>query len=229
MTVRRLAPEALAALEAGDTQALLAFQHERFGGWRMMADPADDPDDPDDEDEDEPDDEDDDDTEYVPPTKAEWKATQDALKKANSQAKRARFAAKKAAEARPTDSSAEVQKAITETETKWRPRLVNKAAKAALLAAGASKPDRLVKLIDHDDLDIDEDGEVVGLEAAVDEIKEDYPELFKAPADEEEDKTRRRPRRRPGSSDAGSSNGRPSTRTKSSAERIASGLAGSSH
>ena len=48
---------------------------------------------------------------------------------------------------------------------------------------------RLMKLVDLDGLDIDEDGSVAGLEAAVAELARDYPELFAVPA--------RKPKARP--------------------------------
>lgn len=229
MAVRTaLAPEAREALEAGDIEALLAFHADRFGGWFMEEEGDDDDEGDEDEDEggdDEGDDEDDDDdSEYEPPTKAEWKKTQDALKKANAQAKKHRLAAKKAASAKDGGADKkDVEKAISDTEAKWRPRLVNKAAKAALLAAGASKPDRLIKLIDHDELDIDDDGEVEGLDDAIEELKEDYPELFKE-KDDDDDKPKRR--RRPGSADTGKGKQRASGQKKSSADRIAAGLTG---
>ena len=35
-----------------------------------------------------------------------------------------------------------------------------------------------MKLIEHDDLDVTDDGEVEGLDDEVDRLKEDYPELF---------------------------------------------------
>lgn len=230
MAVRTIAPEALAALEAGDLEALLEFHRAQFGGFVMEDDDSEDDeaddDDSDDDDSDDDDDEDDD-AEYVAPTKAEWKKTQDALKKANSQARKFRLELKQAKNGGSKDGSKDVEKAVADTEAKWKPRLVNKAAKAALLAAGASKPDRLIKLIDHDELDIDDDGEVDGLDDAIEELKEDYPELFKTSDDDDDDKNKPRRRRRPGSPDTGTGK-RPASKQKSSAERIAGGLAGAS-
>ena len=62
---------------------------------------------------------------------------------------------------------------------KWKPRVVNSAAKAALLAAGAEKPERLLKLLNHDDLDVTDTGDVDGLDDEVDRLRDEYPELFK--------------------------------------------------
>ena len=58
---------------------------------------------------------------------------------------------------------------------------MNSAAKAALLTAGAEKPERLLRLIDHDDLDVTDNGDVHGLDEEVERLREEYPELFRAP------------------------------------------------
>jgi hypothetical protein len=64
---------------------------------------------------------------------------------------------------------------------KWKPKVVNSAAKAALLSAGAEKPERLLRLIEHDDLEVTDDGDVHGLDDEVDRLKDEYPELFAKP------------------------------------------------
>lgn len=79
-----------------------------------------------------------------------------------------------------------------DAEDKYRPKIINLAGRNALLAAGvpASKVRRALKLIEMDDVEIDDDGEVIGIEDAVDELKEDWPELFAAKSEEKEENPR---------------------------------------
>jgi hypothetical protein len=79
--------------------------------------------------------------------------------------------------------------------TRLRPTIVKAEAKGALVQAGA-KPDRvarLVRLLDVDEINVDEKGNVDedDLQAEVERVKEEWPELFKA-ADDEDEKPRRR-------------------------------------
>ena len=150
--------------------------------------------------------------EYAPPSKAEWARTQAALKKANDDAKRHRLRNKEleeAARAGETEHEKQLREAREEGERRYRAPLVQTAARSALVEAGAlaflqdekdpdssaarekgeSRLKRLLKLVDTDTLDIDDDGSVSGLEAAVDDLRRDYPELFAVPA--------RRPKARP--------------------------------
>ena len=141
---------------------------------------------------------------YKPPSKDEWARTQAALKKANADAQRHRLRNKELEEkARgdETDHEKQLREAREEGERRFRTPLVRTAVRGALVEAGAlaflqeeKDPDssaarekgenrlkRLLKLVDTDALDVDEDGSVSGLEAAVDELRRDYPELFAAP------------------------------------------------
>jgi len=152
------------------------------------------------------------DADYTPPSKDEWARTQAALKKANDDAKRHRLRNKELedkARGDETEHEKALREAREEGEKRYRAPLVRTAARSALVEAGAlaflqdeKEPDsaaarekgesrltRLLKLVDMDGLDIDEDGAVSGLEAAVDDLRRDYPELFAAPA--------RRPKARP--------------------------------
>ncbi|KND45373.1 hypothetical protein [Streptomyces stelliscabiei] len=152
------------------------------------------------------------DDDYEPPSKTEWARTQAALKKANDDAKRHRLRNKELEDkARGDESDHEkaLREAREEGERKYRAPLVQTAARSALVEAGAlaflsdekepesqaarekgeSRLKRLLKLVDTDALDIDDDGSVSGLDAAVDELRRDYPELFSAPA--------RKPKARP--------------------------------
>ncbi|WP_030168965.1 hypothetical protein [Streptomyces sp. NRRL S-813] len=149
---------------------------------------------------------------YKPPSKDEWARTQAALKKANDDAKRHRLRNKELEEKARGDET-EHEKALREAreegEKRYRTPLVRTAVRGALVEAGAlaflqdekdpeaqssrekgeSRLKRLMKLVDTESLDIDDDGTVSGLEAAVDELRRDYPELFSAPA--------RKPKARP--------------------------------
>jgi hypothetical protein len=129
--------------------------------------------DPDDEPEAEP--------EYVAPGKDEWARTQAALKKANAEAKKHRLDAKALRAA--TESAAE--KATREAGEandaagRYKGLVVRSAARAALATAGVKgTPDRALKLLDITDLEIDEDGDVVGLDEQVRALKKDWPDLF---------------------------------------------------
>ncbi len=61
---------------------------------------------------------------------------------------------------------------------KYKDRAVKGEAKLALKDKGVVNPDRILKHMDLSDLDFDDDGNLVGLEAKVAELKEDFPELF---------------------------------------------------
>lgn len=145
------------------------------------------------------------DDDYEPPSKAEWARTQAALKKANVDSKRNRERARELEEqgrASETEHEKALREAREEGEKRYRAPLVRTAARSALVEAGAlaflqdeKEPDstaarekgesrlaRLLKLVDTDVLDIDEDGSVSGLESAVDDLRRDYPELFAAPS-----------------------------------------------
>ena len=141
---------------------------------------------------------------YAPPSKDEWARTQAALKKANEDAKRHRLRNKELEEKARGDET-EHEKALREAreegEKRYRTPLVRTAVRGALVEAGAlafleeekdpkseeaqkkasSRMARLMKLVDFDSLDVDEDGSVSGLEAAVAELTRDLPDLFATP------------------------------------------------
>ncbi|GGW15756.1 hypothetical protein GCM10018980_51800 [Streptomyces capoamus] len=141
---------------------------------------------------------------YKPPSKDEWARTQAALKKANEDAKKHRLRNKELEEkARgdETDHEKALREAREEGEKRYRTPLVRTAVRGALVEAGAlaflqdekdpnsetardkgeSRLKRLLKLVDLDGLDVDEDGAVSGLDAAIAELTRDYPELFAVP------------------------------------------------
>lgn len=162
-----------------------------------------------------------------------------ALKKANAQAARLRAAAKKAPAkkvaakvVKPAESAqdgAEAGRAAEDAEARFTRHAIRTEGAAAILEAGFSGDRKaardLTRLLDSDLLDVDEDGEVDGLDEAVEELVEKYPGLF---AKQEGGAGRQQAPRRQRvqsidsaagsrSSRRGSGNGQP---VKSSAERI---------
>ncbi len=120
---------------------------------------------------------------WTPPTEAEWRAAQEKLKKANGQAAAHRKEADEMKRKGETEAEANARQAREEAETAaskaWKPRIVKQAARAALVEAGLTgAPDRLLKLVDVDQVEVDDEGEVTGLDDQIKALKKDYPELF---------------------------------------------------
>ncbi|WP_433242540.1 hypothetical protein [Actinomadura nitritigenes] len=106
-----------------------------------------------------------------------------------------------------------VDRATARTELRYKLPLARSAAEAALARANFNgrSLDRVMKLIDLDEIDIDSDGEVIGLEEQVDQIKEDFPEWFS---------TRRRRRTADtGGGNGGGGGGRASTKDVGAADK----------
>jgi len=148
--------------------------------------PVDDDNIEDDLDEEEPildEDDSEDESDWVPPTKADYERLQARLTKINAESKRHRLAAKAASTAATAEPDEDaVSKAVQAAEAKFRPMIVNGALRSSLAEAGLlGTPDRLLKLVDISSIEIDEDGSVDSddLEDIVNELKADYPELFK--------------------------------------------------
>jgi hypothetical protein len=120
---------------------------------------------------------------WVPPTKDEHERMQRALAKANAEAKTHREAVK-ALQTKTEDADGKAAREATEAaEKRLKPVAVRSAAKAAFLEAGlqGSTPERMarvVRMLDLDALNVDEDGDVTGLVEQVKAVKADYPELF---------------------------------------------------
>lgn len=95
-------------------------------------------------------------------------------------------------------------------------------ARAALLEAGV-KPGRVkgaLKLLNLDEIEIDEDGEVTGLDSQVDGLREEWPELF---VDQEQ---KPEPSRRPAARGADGADKRPPKKQLTASERQAARLLG---
>lgn len=68
---------------------------------------------------------------------------------------------------------------LSEGENKFRSLYLKTAVKSAIGEAGAAgHSERLLKLVDLDDLEIEDDGTVTGLEDAVDALKEEFEDFF---------------------------------------------------
>ena len=112
---------------------------------------------------------------------------------------------------------------------RYRPMLVRSAAEAALVRAGA-KPDRvgrLTRLLEVDDVNVDEKGSVDAddLAAEVDRVKEEWPELFKGD-DDEDDKPKRRAPGGGGRRDGVARTGGSGSKVSSSTAKLVAGLTG---
>ncbi|WP_443744620.1 phage scaffolding protein [Streptomyces spinosisporus] len=118
---------------------------------------------------------------WKPPSEAEWRKTQAALKKSNEDGKRHRLRNKEledAARANETDHEKALREAREEGEKKFREPMKRSGVRAALAEAGFASPDRLLKLVDWDAISVDDEGDLIGVEAEVDRVKADYPELL---------------------------------------------------
>ena len=151
---------------------------------------------------------------FTPPSEAEWRKTQAALKKANEDGKRHRLRNKEleeAARSNETDHEKALREAREQGEARYRAPLVRAAARAALSEAGLSgSTDRVMRLIDLEALSVDDDGDVIGVDGEVSRIKQEYPEFFQAPV-------KPKPKTRPTAADRQPAEEKP----RSSAERHA--------
>jgi hypothetical protein len=106
------------------------------------------------------------------------------------------------------DSLARLNAATQEAQT-WKSRAIKKDAEVALAKAGvdAKLVTRAARLLDTDDLDYDDDGNLTGIDDQIDDLKADWPILFEKPKaeveDEPEPKRQRPPRDRRANRDAG--------------------------
>ena len=128
---------------------------------------------------------------YVAPTEDEWRRTQAALTRANGDAKRHRLKVRELSKPKEGETDA----AQAEAEKRYKPVAIRSAAKAAFLEAGLAdaSPERvkkLLRMVDLDEVDVDADGDVTGLDEQIESVKDDYPELFK-PAEQPRKRTTR--------------------------------------
>lgn len=142
-----------------------------------------------------------------------------ALKKANKESERRRRAAKA--------TEAEEPKVSAESDDRSHDRAVRAAGRAALREAGftgsAERAKRLLRLIDTREVEFDDDDDPMGLDAQIDELKDDFPELFRSA---EATAVQVQPRVRTGRVDASAGGGRQKTSVRTASDLIAEGLRG---
>lgn len=163
-----------------------------------------------------------DDAEWAPPSRQDWDNVNLALKKARRDARAARRGTVSGTAEQlggAPDVERVTREATSAVEARYKPMVVKAQARAAFAEAGLKGDSvaRVVRLLDLDDLDIDDEGSVTGLNEQIEEIKQDFPELFAATANST-GTTRRTSRVDGANKPAGS------TKPQSSAERIASML-----
>ncbi|MFD4830143.1 phage scaffolding protein [Streptomyces uncialis] len=167
---------------------------------------------------------------YQPPSREEWDRVRRTMAKRKEEkltAQRELNALRDKYKEQETESEKAVREAREEAEARYKPMVVRKTVRAALIQAGATtavegdkdkteaRLSRLMKLIDIGDLSIDDDGEVLGVDEQIDGLRADYPELFEAPA-------KTKPRVRPTGAPRKPADDKP----KSAAERHAARLLG---
>lgn len=129
---------------------------------------------------------------YTPPSEEEWNRVRTTAQKRKEEKKTLqRELAEAKAKLNGDGKGGKDGKPDEETATKlkddatkardgyWKPLYVKQAAKAALLDAGLQgKPERLLKLLDMDEIEVDEDGDLDGLDDQIADLKKDYPDFF---------------------------------------------------
>lgn len=75
---------------------------------------------------------------------------------------------------------AQVDAGSDEEVGKWKTRALKAEAKSVLEAGGIKGADRILKYINLDGVDFDDEGNLTGLDDKVNEVKTDFPELFDA-------------------------------------------------
>ena len=135
------------------------------------------------------------DEEYVPPSREEWERVRRTLAKRKQEkldVQRQLNELRDKHREQETDSEKAVREAAEKAEARYKPIVVKKAARAALIQAGATaavegdkekteaRLARLLKLIDVSDLSVEDDGEVLGLDEQVEGLRAEWPELFES-------------------------------------------------
>lgn len=76
------------------------------------------------------------------------------------------------------DPNDAVAGAVAERDTYWKTKIAVQAASLALAKEGVEVTPRVLRMIETDDIDVDDDGTVSGLEEQIDQLKTDIPSLF---------------------------------------------------
>lgn len=160
----------------------------------------------------------------TPYTQADIDALQETLRKSRRDVRAAKRGTSRTSGDDKTDPEQTKADAESAAEAKWKPTVVRTAARAAFAEAGLVVPKgkaestikRVLRMLDMDDIEINEDGDVEGLDEQIEEIKADCPELFRV-------EERRRTTRLDASNRGGGGG-----RKQSSSDLIAAQLLGSS-
>jgi hypothetical protein len=176
----------------------------------------------DEEDEDEEDDDDDEGQQTGAMSAEEASRVRAALKKANREAKKYRQEARKLKKTNETETERKIREAKEEAagaaEAKFKKIAVRAEAKAQFAQAGLNgKADRFLKMIDLEDVEVDDDGEIDGLDDQIEAIKAEFPEVF---GDEDDEGNNKRKRKKVSRIDSGNKESK-SGGKKSTAEKIA--------
>lgn len=128
------------------------------------------------------------------------------------------------------------EKAIAAATSKYKPALVKAGATAALLAAGPKKGKdgipRLLKLMDLDAIELDDNNDLEGVEEEVMRLQEEYPELFNdgdedtSKNDDEEVEPKKTSRRRATSKSQDGAGKKPAPKKLSTSELILARMRG---
>lgn len=121
------------------------------------------------------------DDDYTAPSRSEWERTQAALRKANEDAKRHRLRNKELEDqgrANESDHEKALREAREEGEKRFREPMKRSGVKAALVEAGFTGPDRLLKLVDWDAVSVDDDGDLIGVESEMTRLTAEFPEFL---------------------------------------------------
>lgn len=129
--------------------------------------------------------------EWKPPTKEEWEKAQASAKTARTEAANRRkwlkehgidpHSGKKIKSEVDAEKEDETASKVAAIEAKAR-RSLAAAVRGALIGSGANRDaaDLLIGKIKFDDLDVDDDGSIEGLDDQLDSLKERYARLFEA-------------------------------------------------
>lgn len=127
----------------------------------------------------------------TPFTRKDHSALQEALKKSRKEARdHAAEVTRLTAAAGGKDVSAAIADADQRAAEKWKPLLVTASARGLFAEAGLTLPDgrvdevlgRAMRLLDSDALTVGEGGHIEGLKEQIEEIRTDFPELFRGAA-----------------------------------------------
>lgn len=99
---------------------------------------------------------------------SELEEVREALHSANEEAKRFRL--------ERNDLREELDS--LKNDNPWKNRYLQSEAKVKLAEEGIKNTDRVLKLIDLSDVDLDDEGNIKGLDEQFESVKEDFPEIF---------------------------------------------------